>query len=279
MYKINGSNLVHQTNYICKTDPSGLTGAVGLTIDESQYGEFLFFTFENTNEIELVNGKTMEYIDVVKAQQANNLAGIVVDKTREKVYIIDRLTNHLYVYSWNPKTKELTLDLPTPYYVDLEDCIEGYGLAFDYENDRLYVADNTTTVKCYNANDPNWSKLDEFTFTVTDKAIGIAIDIANQYVYTGNGPFEKKTFLSRYDLLAESETTVDVNSPVLGIAVDQDTGLIYLTTYGYGDYDTQDRLIIYDSNLVKQTWESGDIGNPAGVAVGSTAAYKRLFLL
>ena len=126
VYKINGSNLVHQTNYICKTDPSGLTGAVGLAIDESQYGEFLFFTFENTNEIELVNGKTMEYIDVVKAQQANNLAGIVVDKTREKVYIIDRLTNHLYVYSWNPKTKELTLDLPTPYYVDLEDCIEGY---------------------------------------------------------------------------------------------------------------------------------------------------------
>jgi predicted outer membrane repeat protein len=272
-YKIEDTNLILQADYICRSDPCGSAGAVGLAIDESEYGEFLFITFEHEDKIELVNAKTMQYIETVTVPQASNLVGIVVDKGKSKVYTVNRYTNHLYIYSWNRMTKELTLDIPYPYYVELQDCSGAYGLAFDEENDRLYVCDRTTTVKCYDSNDPNWSKLDDFTFTVTDAAIGIAIDIANQYVYTGNGGAGGvKTYLSQYDLLSSTETRVNVTSPVLGIAVDQKTSLVYITTFETGS--NPDRLIIYDSNLVKQQWDSGDIGNPAGVAVGSTAAYK-----
>ena len=275
-YKVEDANLVYQTDYHFVSE---VWGPVGLAIDESGYGQFLFATFESKNEIELINAKTMQYVDTVTAPQANNLAGIVVDKDKSKVYIINRETNHLYVYSWNRMTKELTLDFPSPYYVELQDCFQGYGLALDYENDRLYVADNTTTVKCYDANDPNWSKLEDFCFTITDTAVGIAIDVENQYVYTGASQVGSSNYLTQYNLTTETQTRANIGTPVLGIAVDQDTGLIYLTTYGDGG-DTyypnppEDRLMIYDSNLTKQPWESGDIGNPAGVAVGSTAAYK-----
>jgi len=210
VYKIDGANLIYQTGYTCRFDPAGVTGAVGIAIDESEYGEFLFVTFEGKNEIELVNAKTMEYLDIVEAPQAYNLAGLVVDKNRRKVYSIDRTTSHLYVYSWNAEKRELTLDYPDPYYVELEDCYEGYGLALDEENSRLYVGDNTKTVKYYDVNDVNWGKIDEFA--VTDKAIGIAIDVENQYVYTGGSQLGSSTYLTRYDLSNSTETRVDIGN-------------------------------------------------------------------
>ncbi|MBA7637616.1 hypothetical protein ES703_45262 [subsurface metagenome] len=111
-------------------------------------------------------------------------------------------------------------------------------------------------------------------FTITDTVVGIAIDVANQYVYTGASQFGNSYYLTKYDLGAGIESRVYVGSSILGIAVDQDTSYVYITTYSDGDYYTRDRLIIYDSNLVKQPWESGDIGNPAGVVVAGEVSYK-----
>jgi len=192
-YKIDGASLTYQTQYDFVSED---WGPVGIAIDESDWGQFLFVTFEDTSEIELVNAKTMQYVDTVTAPQAKNLAGIVVDQGKDKVYVIDRGENHLYVYSWDAENKVLTLDFPYPYYIGLEDCEQGYGLALDDENDRLYVADNTTTIKYYDANDPNWSKLGQFT--ITDKAVGIAVDVENQYVYTGSSQFGDSTYLTKY---------------------------------------------------------------------------------
>ena len=271
VYKVDDTNLMQQE----KVYYTSLSGPVGLSIDETDYGDFLFVTFEGQNEIELIDAKTMQYIDMVEAPDPYgtlNLAGIVVDKNKSKIYVINRRTSHLYVYSWDAENRELTLDLPDPYYVELEDCNKGYGLAFDYENDRLYVADNTTTVKCYDANDPNWSKLNDFTFTITDTAVGIAVDVNNQYIYTGSSQFGGSTYLTKYNLSTSAETRENVGSIVLGIAVDQDTSLVYITTFSGGT--NPNKLMIYDSNLVEQTWDSGEIGNPAGLAVGSTAQYK-----
>ncbi len=267
-YKVEDSNLVYQTDYVCQSDTPGATGAVGLAIDESEYGKFLFVTFEGKNEIELVDAKLMRYEDIIEAPQANNLAGLVFDEAKDKVYIIDRTTNHLYVYSWDAEIRELTLDYDDPYYIELEDVYQGYGLALDEENERLYVGDNTNNVKYYDTND--WLKKGEFT--ITDVAIGIAVDVENQYVYTGNWKYGNSTYFTKYDLGSSTETRVDVNSSVCGIAVDQDTSLVYLTTYDDGDSDTKNRLMVYDSNLTKH-WTSDNIDNPAGVAV-SEVGYK-----
>lgn len=84
-YKIEDANLVWQTNYICASHPGGDTGAVGLAIDESEYGDFLFVTFEGSNIIEMVNAKTMvSEENPVTEPNATNLAGIAFDQTKTK---------------------------------------------------------------------------------------------------------------------------------------------------------------------------------------------------
>ena len=104
-YRIQDNNLVYQTDYNC-VHPL----AIGLAIDTDS--EFLFITHEEYypypgNVIELINAKTMEYVDTVEATGASNLAGIVVDPGKQKVYAVDRGTKYLYVYNWDPNIPEL----------------------------------------------------------------------------------------------------------------------------------------------------------------------------
>lgn len=55
-YKIDGNELIYQpqADYICELDPPTGAGSIALAIDESEYGDFLFVTFELSDEIELV---------------------------------------------------------------------------------------------------------------------------------------------------------------------------------------------------------------------------------
>jgi len=281
-YDIQGGNLVFQTQYEC-VHPL----AISLAIDIDS--QFLFVTHEEYrqypgNVVEIVNGKTMQYADTATAQGASNLADIIFDREKQKVYTADRTTPDLYVYSWYPRIPRLVLDEQ----VELEGLVDGdvggaWGLALDEENNRLWVTSNETKVRFYDTND--WSHDPNTDYiTVSHSAVGIALDVNNSYVYTGASQQPPLgTLLSQYDLSANSEDTVDVGSYILGIAVDQQTGLVYITTYG-DDGDTfypnppRDRLMIYNSSLVKQSWESGDIGNPAGICVPSgDVSYKPRF--
>jgi len=281
-YDIEGGNLIFQTQYECVHSL-----AISLAIDIDS--KFLFVTHEQYqqypgNVVEIVNGRTMQYADTVTAQGASNLAGIIFDREKQKVYTVDRSTPNLYVYSWNPRIPRLVLDEQ----VELEGLVDGdiggaWGLALDEENDRLWVTSNETKVRFYDTND--WSHDPNTDYiTVSHSAVGIALDVNNSYVYTGRSQLPPLgTLLSQYDLSANSEDTVDVGSCVVGIAVDQETSLVYVTTFG-DDGNTiypnppRDRLMIYNSSLVKQSWESGDIGNPAGVCVPSgDVSYKPRF--
>jgi hypothetical protein len=89
-YKVDGTSLAYQTDYVCYSAPGGGAGAVGIAIDESDYGGFLFVTFEDIGTIEIVDAKTMQYVNAVTTPGASDLAGIIVDKGKSKVYAIDR---------------------------------------------------------------------------------------------------------------------------------------------------------------------------------------------
>ncbi|MBN1796844.1 MAG: right-handed parallel beta-helix repeat-containing protein [Sedimentisphaerales bacterium] len=281
-YDINDANLSYKQNYICELDPPGIMGAVGIAVDESPYGAFLFVTFEESDDIELINAKSMQQAGTVTAPGAQNLAGVAVDASKSKLYAVDRYTNHLYSYSWNPLTKILTPDFNSPYYVELEDISNEYGkgafgIALDEENGLLYVADNTNDIKYYKTVD--WSKAGQID-DVSCNVISIAIDVENQLLYYGSmGSYGQGDLnLYQYGLSSYIEDSNNVGCSVAGIVVDQQSSLIYLTTYG-GSGDTyypdppEDRLMIYNSSLVKQSWESGDIGNPAGITVAGVG-YK-----
>ena len=257
--------LVHQTtDYI----PDRNGGAVGLAVDSGS--GYLFATFEFSGVIDLINGTTMTRVGQVTAPSASNLAGIVVDLGKQKVYTVDRNTNHLYVYQWNPTGPTLTLEGTS--YVTL-DCNSGlYDITLDEASDLLYVGDSTTSVKYYDT--ATWTRQGQFT--VSHLARGIAIDVPNQRVYSGSGGPSGGTLLSKYELSTTSESTLNVGSVVLGVAVDQLTGLVHITTRG-GTYN--DNLLVYDSSLTNPPlWTSGDIGNPTGLCIGEGVSYNPLGL-
>jgi parallel beta-helix repeat protein len=278
-YDIEDANLVLQAKYQT-VHPL----AIGLAIDPQR--GFMFVTHEETNKIEIVNAKAMEYVDTIIAGGATDLAGIVFDQGKQKVYVVDRGKKYLYVYDWYPNIPELVQDGNR---IELEGLIDeliggAWGIALDEQNHRLWVTSSETKVRFYDANDPNWGHDPNTDFiTLSERAVGIAVDVNKGYVYTGgsqNNP--SNTSLSQYDLSADpntAESVEDVCAPVNGIAVDQNSSLIYLTTYG-DIRDTnyasppEDRLMIYDANLDKQQWESGDIGNPADVTVAGDISYK-----
>ncbi len=100
-YEIEGNSLILQnTNYTALDDAK-----VGITVHESDYGKWLFCTFEGLDKIELVDAETLDSDSIKTIPNATNLAGIVIDNNRSKLYAVDRYTNHLYSYSWEPATK------------------------------------------------------------------------------------------------------------------------------------------------------------------------------
>jgi len=248
--------LVYQTT---TTIPYHGWGAVDLTIDT--VSEFLFVTYEQSNIIQLIDGKTMTDEGTVQAPGATNLAGIVIDQGKNLVYTMDRYTNHLYVYTWDSSSKTLTLQ--TDLY--LSGITGAFGITLDEVNGWLFVADGfSTTVRYFNTSD--WSEAG--AFTVSHSPIGIAVDVAMGYVYTG-GTFYGSRLLSRWDLNSSVETVLDLSTlgysdGVQGVTIDPDISgsPIYVTT-GFGN----DRLLVIDSDMSTLIGDYGDVGDPTGLTI------------
>jgi len=171
------------------------------------------------------------------------------------VYTVDRHTNDLYAYDWDPVAKTLTLK--SGYPVDLPNCVGAYGIAFDDENDLLYVADGDGGyVRVYDVN--TWTEVD--SFAVSHSPIGIAVD-PGKYVYTVAG-FGGSYLLSQFDLNTRTESTVDMGHGGMGVAVDWATGLVYVSGGYYGD-----DVSVWDPTTLTQTYSTGDIGDPTGICV------------
>lgn len=168
-YKIMGDQLEYQatvyvTNYA--------SGAVDVTIDSNL--ELLFITYEDAGKIVWVNAKTLQqegFIDLSGAPcYAGSLAGIVADEQKQRVHVVGRASNRLFILAWNVNQKKLMLmdpqDPNQPYsegdpYVTLTDLEPGtgsWGIALDENTRRLYVGNNTANVHIYDV-DNNWVHL------------------------------------------------------------------------------------------------------------------------
>ncbi|MFC1787096.1 hypothetical protein ACFLY8_03585, partial [Halobacteriota archaeon] len=266
-------------NYLVYQNDSMPTryGGAGLAIDTDS--EILFVTFEGSGKLDIVDAKTLGILGQVTAPNATNLAGIVVDQDKQKVYTIDRSTTTLYVYSWDATNKTLSLDSTQT----LTGVYQLYGIALDEVNDKLYAGDLTMTVKIFNTAD--WSSAG--SISVSQDAMGVAVDATNGFVYTGNAhpSYGSLGLLSKYDMNTNTETNVSIRTlsggvstdNVVGLAVDPATSLLYITTGNQGSGGS-DRIMVFDSNLnVLNT--TGDIGNPTGIVVpGKDISYNPLNL-
>ena len=261
-YDIQGTTLVFQATH---NVPYFGWGAVGLGIDTDS--ETLFVTYEESNTIQLLDAKTFADLGTTTAPGASNLAGIVVDQDKGLVYTVDRYTDDLYVYNWDPTTHTLTLQSS----INLPNAIGLYGIALDEVNDLLYVADgNGGAVRYYDT--ATWTQ--QGSFAPTDAPNGIAIDVSSQTVYTVSGFVTGSFLLCKYDLATTTETTVDMGHGGMGVAVDPATGFVYVSG-GYAGDDVS----VWDPSTLTQTYTTGDIGDPTGLCVpGKDISYNPLNL-
>jgi len=105
-YDISGVTIEYRAS---DTDlPHHGSGAVGLALDPES--GILFVTYEDSNAIEMLNAKTMLYEENPEAVPgATSRAGIVFDQAKQKLYVVKRQDNRVYVHLWDPASKTLTL--------------------------------------------------------------------------------------------------------------------------------------------------------------------------
>jgi parallel beta-helix repeat protein len=254
-------------------------GAVGIAIDTTN--KKLFVTYEKGNVIQLLNAQYFTDLGTTTAPGASDLAGIVVDQGKNKVYAVDRNTAKLYVYDWDNSTNTLALVSGAPF--TLPNISKAFGIALDERRARLYVADqSSTTVRYFNTT--TWAEVGNFTPSVSGQPpIGIAVDSVRNTVYTGNSASDlgSKGMLVKYDLNTSTETHYTLSGAasgsagdnILGIAVDEDTGYVYATTGNQRGSPTSggtDTIIVFNSNLSILKNDVGDIGNPTGLVIPRT---------
>ncbi len=239
------------------------TDPAGVAIDESSVT--LFITSEFSNIVELVDATTMTSLGHATAPGASDLAGIDADDANDIVYAVDRGGNTIYAYDWNPNTKTLTLKPGYPKI--LPNCTGAMGIALDDIHGVLYVADSWGgKVRGYNVT--TWAEVQ--TFTPSQVPCDVAVDKQNGFLYTtapdGTCAYaiSGQNILVKIDIATGTETNVSLGHGSMGVAVDCDTGLVYVTGGCSGD-----NLEVWDTSTTPWTriQDTGVIGNPAGICI------------
>ncbi len=248
--------------------PHRASGAVGLAIDSDTAS--LFVTYEGGNVIELINATTMEPMGSAEAPSAQNLAGIVYDRTAKRVYAVDRNKDKLYVYAWYPLSRNLTLLS----LQNLSGVVAAHGLAIDELRNLVYVGDSVPTNNVHAFRTSDWSLA--ANYTLSQPVQGIAVDPRRGVIYAGHSyrPYGGRGLLVKLDLKTLAETNVSIGSltnhtsdNVVGLAVDADSGLLYITTGDQGSAQgVSGGLAVLSPDLVLLQLVPY-IGHPTGIAI------------
>ncbi|MBW2647039.1 MAG: DUF11 domain-containing protein [Deltaproteobacteria bacterium] len=251
------------------TDPAG----IGIDAITSTGNPIMFITSEFSGGVEIVDPVSLTYLGV--SSGPSDLAGVDVDDADDIVYVLGRETNDLYIYSWDPVTQTLTQDA----VIDLPGMSYGFSLAFDDTRDILWVTDTgNSMVRAYNVAVSSWNDIVEIptlSRQLSHRPVDVAVDMSRNLVYTV-GAWYGSSLLSKYDVGAGAETTVNLGVGGIGVAVDETTGYVYMTR---GTSSSADDIQVWDCNsspwsLVQDTPQ---IGNPAGIAIANVS-YNPLHL-
>jgi hypothetical protein len=244
----------------CFADPAGI--AVWAQYDE--FGvvekEVIFVTSEFSGTVEVFDVLNFAHLDCISTS-GNDLAGIAMDHDNNILYAIQRQTSTLFGFDWHPGSMSLSLRPGFP--LNIPGVSAAFGMAFDDHEDVLYVADcGTNLVRGF---DPlTWAEV--FSWQPPGGPLDVAIDEWRRIVYAGNAGFCGGTFGAfSYDLETDAEYAQSMpgNDGVMGLAVDENSGYVYLTT----GFNTDD-VIAYDPST--QPWtmiDSAQLSTPAGIAV------------
>jgi len=249
---------------------SHATDPAGIAIDESS--NTLFITSEFSRGVEMVDATTLTSIGV-ETTGPSNLAGIDVDDANDIVYTVKRNGRTLYAYDWDPIALTLTArNLAGSHPYTLPGCSNAYGIALDNTTNILWVADaGAGMVRAYDTT--TWLEDTSKSFAPSHHPVDVDIDKKRGLVYTVGGWYGSY-LLSKYDLATSTETAVNINRTGCGLAVDEVTGLVYVTSLNLDDLSVWD-CSTASFNAIQAT---GDIGTPAGLCIPEEAAFNPLSL-
>lgn len=297
-YLIDANDIIYQAT-IDNTQSFG-AGATGFCLWPSK--DRMFITYEaDGGMIAWASLKTLSRNPVTDkyAPGVGQLAGIAVSEPDSLLYAMKRGSNQLYAYSYDEVKNKLT---PVPLaagsdYVELQGVAGGMDIALDEEGSapagRLYVSSFfSDEIRYYNVS--TWAF--EGSITLGRPATGIGLDKAGGYLYAGfyTGT-EGQNYLMRYDLdgdPCDPETYLEKNmgAPVMDIAVNEDTGYIYMTlkrpTTGnrlgvVEAYDPTGWVSTDPCSLIFLDQETDDDfsgDGPAGIAIGPQYKPPNMFI-
>jgi DNA-binding beta-propeller fold protein YncE len=260
-YAIVGDQVIKQGQVDIDTYNPGY-GAVGNAVWSDK--ELMFVTYEDSPMIVWTSTEDLQKVGEFDTG-VENLSGIAVDHETEKIYVVRRDNPYVYVYSFDEGGN--TLELEGQHYLNVPSgSLSAWGIAFDETNDLLYISTSTERVHVYNTGDWTHSHyIDIAVNAVLRPAVGIAVDEVHGYLYTGH--WQAHNYLVRtaisppYGSIEVEITKAGSESkPLLGVDVDDDTGLVYCTTYHHD-------FRVYTSSLVLKDSETNGIANAGGVAV------------
>jgi len=242
-------------------DPHGFA-AVGMAIDAST--DTLFITYENGRWARVIDGKAMKPVGYAVAEGEERLAGVVYDHDKRRLYCAARLTDRLHVFDfqWDAVTPQTQPVAGSPFKLAGSRSLV---LALDEVDDLLYVANASSQVRVYRKSDWSLSR----TLTLQHPAVSIAVDAQRQILYTGAG-YEGDRNLVQVNLISGQErwVPVDPEAGVIGLAVDDESGFVYVTT-GRDNEPGGDDLKVYSPALdLVQHLHLG--GSPTGLAIPLT---------
>ena len=238
-YEIDSSYIYWQYTYSFDQSyyPTGVyRGPVGLAMDATHY---IFVTHENDETggvegIQIIDAEYMSDLGVFSVEGSPDLAGIVFDSNTGRVYAIERNSNDLYIFDWDPEQQLLIEDDDSPVQLDqIGEC--GCGLALDEKENILYVTTiddhdpKENSVYCYNVTDWSWIETLKIEYDDTQyKATTVAVyndGEGARFLYTGaylGNVYLVKTNLNLYE--TDSGSGRDV------LTVSEKSGIFHLTS-------------------------------------------------
>lgn len=163
------------------------TDPAGVAIDEEydSAGNVISATLFISSEFSLAGFELVDAIAMTSIGTAPgpyDTAGIAVDVENNVIYAVERWTDNLTVYDWDPSTNTITPRAGyTPF--DLPNCSGAFGIALDETTDTLWVADSAAGVaRAYNIT--SWTEDTSKSFTPIHYPVDIIMDRQRGYVYT-----------------------------------------------------------------------------------------------
>lgn len=277
VYEVVGNVLEYQMD---DEYPASSSGAVGLALDPES--STLFVSYDGDNRyFSIINAKTMELIE--KKQMGYEFGGLVFDNSRRRLYAARRDTKYICIYNWNPDSRNL-LFIEILQLDELAGPLgQIFGISLDETDGMLYVSEGTNKIYMYDTND-DWSYEGYFEIKVDgNEREAVGIDVYNdgegsRYLYSGSRPHgESHDYLVRTNIddpnyaIEVLVGTAGDSEEVAGVAVDDDTGLVYVTTF---HQDIRVYTVNTEPNLVLLHVEETPGDNPADIVLAGDVQYK-----